>query len=55
MHHRPDGKDFAVFESAAIILYLVQRFDPEYKLSFPAQSDDESEALQWIFFAVSAH
>lgn len=51
VHHRPDGTDFSVFESAAIILYLVQRFDPEHKFSFPAQSDEESEALQWIFFA----
>lgn len=42
-----------MFETAAIILYLVQRFDPEFKLSFPAQSDDESEALQWIAFGVS--
>ncbi|KAF9514916.1 hypothetical protein BS47DRAFT_1294586 [Hydnum rufescens UP504] len=50
VHHRPDGSDFAVFESAAIFLYLVQRFDPDYKLHWPAGSDEESEALQWIFF-----
>jgi len=51
VHHRPNGTDFAVFESSAIISYLVQRFDPEHKFSFPVGSDWESEALQWIFFA----
>jgi len=51
VHHRADGTDFAVFESAAIILYLIQRFDLEHKVSFPPGSDYESEALQWIFFA----
>jgi len=51
VHHRPDGTDFPVFESAAIILYIVQRFDPEYKFHWPAGSDEESETLQWIFFA----
>jgi len=51
VHHRADGTDFPVFESAALILYLVQRFDPEYKLHFKVGSDEESEALQWIFFA----
>lgn len=53
VHHRPDGTDFSVFESSAIILYLVQRFDPEHKLSFKAGTDEASEALQWIFFSVS--
>jgi len=51
VHHRPDGTDFTVVESSAILLYLVQRFDPEYKLHWPAGSDEESETLQWIFFA----
>ena len=55
VHHRPDGTDFPVFESAAIILYLVQQFDPEYKFHWPAGSDAESETLQWIFFVVSVH
>lgn len=55
VHHRPDGTDFTVFESAAIILYMIQRFDTEHKLSFATGSDDESEALQWIMFAVSFH
>jgi len=44
--------DFAVFETAAITLYLAQHFDKEFKFWFDPQSDPEnySEMLQWIFF-----
>ncbi|KAB5591903.1 Glutathione S-transferase, carboxy-terminal domain containing protein [Ceratobasidium theobromae] len=43
---------FAVFESAAILLYLAQHYDKEHKFSYdPAQDPDlYSEQLQWIFF-----
>ncbi|KAH7910808.1 glutathione S-transferase [Hygrophoropsis aurantiaca] len=45
--------DFAVFESAAILLYLEQHYDKERKFAFdPVKQPDEfSEMLQWIFFA----
>ncbi|KZP00439.1 glutathione S-transferase [Calocera viscosa TUFC12733] len=44
--------DFNVFESAAILLYLAQHYDPEHKFSFDpvADPDNYSESLQWIFF-----
>ena len=47
--------DFAVFETAAILLYLQQHYDKDNKLGWdPKESPDEySKALQWIFFAVS--
>ncbi|KAK0230854.1 glutathione S-transferase C-terminal-like protein [Armillaria fumosa] len=49
----PNRDSFNVFESAAILLYLQQHYDPENKFGFdPAQSPKEySEMLQWIFFA----
>ncbi|KAF8997069.1 glutathione S-transferase [Cyathus striatus] len=45
--------DFAVFESAAILLYLAQHYDKDYKFWFNpvTDADDYSEMLQWIFFA----
>ncbi|KAH7922043.1 glutathione S-transferase [Leucogyrophana mollusca] len=45
--------NFAVFETAAILLYLEQHYDKEQKFAFdPAkQPNDYSEMLQWIFFA----
>ncbi|KAF9226502.1 hypothetical protein BS17DRAFT_794007 [Gyrodon lividus] len=44
--HKP--KPFPVFESAAILLYLVCKYDTEGRFTFPAGSDDESVMLQWI-------
>ena len=48
------AEGFAVFETAAILLYVSQHYDPEHKLWFDAakQPGDYSEMLQWIFFAV---
>jgi len=48
------AEGFAVFETAAIMLYLSQHYDPEYKLWFDVakQPGEYSEMLQWIFFAV---
>jgi glutathione S-transferase len=43
--------DFAVFETGAILLYLAQHYDKEHKFSFPLDSNEYSEALQWMFFA----
>lgn len=44
------GKGLAVFESASILLWLVEQYDKEFKFSF---SDPilRSKALSWIFFA----
>jgi len=44
--------NFKVFESAALMLYLVQHYDPKLKISFDPVKDPKnySEALQWIFF-----
>ncbi|KAG8956031.1 glutathione S- transferase, nitrogen catabolite repression regulator [Tulasnella sp. 424] len=48
----PNREDFNVFETAAVILYLIQHYDKEFKLSFDPvnEPDAYSEALQWTFF-----
>ncbi|KAI0722966.1 glutathione S-transferase C-terminal-like protein [Earliella scabrosa] len=45
--------NFAVFESAAILLYLQQHYDKDNKFAFDKEKDPDSysEMLQWIFFA----
>ncbi|OAX44279.1 glutathione S-transferase [Rhizopogon vinicolor AM-OR11-026] len=46
-------ENFVVFETAAILLYLEQHYDPEKKLGFDPvkQPNEYSEMLQWMFWA----
>ncbi|KAI9065645.1 glutathione transferase Ure2p class [Trametes sanguinea] len=44
--------DFTIWESDAIIMYIVDKYDKERKLSF-ADSDDKYTLLQWLFFQAS--
>lgn len=48
--------NFAVFETAAILLYVQQFYDRDNHFGFDREKEpnDYSEALQWIFFAVRA-
>jgi glutathione S-transferase len=50
---RSRGK-FHVFESSAILLYLVQHYDKRHIFWFDPEKDpdDYSEMLQWLFFVV---
>ncbi|KAF9484019.1 glutathione S-transferase [Pholiota conissans] len=45
--------DFAVFETAAILLYLAQHYDKGHVFWFDPEKEPDyhSELLQWIFFA----
>ncbi|EPQ51010.1 glutathione S-transferase [Gloeophyllum trabeum ATCC 11539] len=45
--------NFNVFETSAILLYLVQHYDKDLEFGFDPvkEPDDYSEQLQWLFFA----
>ncbi|KAL8364814.1 hypothetical protein RB595_003880 [Gaeumannomyces hyphopodioides] len=45
--------DLTVWESGAILEYLVERYDKDNKISFPAGSNEAALARQWLFFQVS--
>ena len=50
----PNRGDFAIFETAAILLYLEQHYDTQLKFSFDpkTRANEYSEMLQWMFFTV---
>jgi glutathione S-transferase len=44
-----DRNDFAVFEGAAILAYLVRHYDPEKKFGFAIEDEDDySRCEQWV-------
>ncbi|KAI0702243.1 thioredoxin-like protein [Earliella scabrosa] len=46
--------DFAVWESNAIMLYLVDKYDKEKKLALTGDKEEEKyQLLQWLFFQAS--
>lgn len=42
-----------LWESGAIIEYLIETYDKENRLSFPAGTPDSYHAKQWLYFQVS--
>jgi len=48
-HH---NNDFAIWESNAIILYLVEKYDKEHKLTVTDEKE-KFTLLQWLFFQAS--
>ncbi|KAK0708666.1 glutathione S-transferase [Lasiosphaeris hirsuta] len=42
-----------LWESGAIIEYLVDRYDVDHKISFPAGSNESYHTKQWLYFQVS--
>ncbi|KAI0360537.1 glutathione S-transferase C-terminal-like protein [Trametes cingulata] len=47
-----NNNDFVIWESDAILLYLVDKYDPEHKLSV-ADAEEKYKLLQWLFFQAS--
>ncbi|KAH8888844.1 glutathione S-transferase [Thozetella sp. PMI_491] len=45
-----DGKPIRLFESGSILQYLVDRYDPEHKISYPYGSREYWEANNWLFW-----
>lgn len=50
--HDPNTS-LTLWESGAIIEYLVEKYDTQHKLSFPVGSNEAQLARQWLFFQVS--
>ncbi|KIP05127.1 hypothetical protein PHLGIDRAFT_129073 [Phlebiopsis gigantea 11061_1 CR5-6] len=48
-HH---NDDFVLWESDAILLYLVDRYDPEHRISVTSERE-KYQQLQWLFFQSS--
>ena len=45
--------DLTIWESGAIVLYLIDRYDTENKISFPKGSNEAYLAQQWLIYQVS--
>lgn len=45
-----DGKPIRIFESGSILQYLVDRYDKENKVSYPAGSREHWETTNWVSF-----
>ncbi|KAK5165940.1 Glutathione S-transferase 2 [Saxophila tyrrhenica] len=45
-----DGKTIRLFESGGIMQYLVQRYDKDHKISYPAGTREAIEMTNWLFF-----
>jgi len=45
-----DGKTIGLGESGAIMQYLVDEYDTEYKISYPKGTRENYDTLFWLFF-----
>lgn len=43
-----DGKPIRVFESGAVLEYLVDRYDKDNKISYPKDSPEYWEVKSWV-------
>ena len=43
-----DGRQIRVFESGAVMEYLVDRYDKDHKVSYPRNSPEHWETISWV-------
>ncbi|MCJ1370436.1 hypothetical protein MMC20_001649 [Loxospora ochrophaea] len=48
----PNKNDLVIWESGAIIEYLITEYDPDHKVSFPS-APEKYQALTWLHFQMS--
>ncbi|GAV30416.1 hypothetical protein PMKS-003927 [Pichia membranifaciens] len=48
-----NGESIHINESAAIMMFLADKFDKDYKYSFPHGSKEYYEMLEWVFFQMA--
>ena len=46
----PTGENIRVFESGSILHYLADRYDTEYKISYPLGTPEHYETISWLYF-----
>ncbi|EER24155.1 Glutathione S-transferase, putative [Coccidioides posadasii C735 delta SOWgp] len=49
----PNKDDFTIWESGAIVNYLITEYDTEHKLSFPVGTKEYHLTQQWLHFQMS--
>lgn len=45
------GREIKVFESGAIMLYLVSKYDKDHRISYPYGSKEHWETISWVCVA----
>lgn len=50
---KTSGKPKRVFEGASMQLYLCEKYDKDHKISFPYDSDEYWETVEWLVWMVS--
>ncbi|EEY23306.1 glutathione S-transferase GstA [Verticillium alfalfae VaMs.102] len=49
-----DGKPIRIFESGRFLQYLVDRYDKDHKVSYPAGSRETGETTNWLMWQMAA-